>query len=373
MSDRKILVSNRNLQVETCTEADEELLQHIKSTILGTPGRIRYRLTRIENKLAHMKEIYFVLLRMRGHLLGSIGFNKRYIHCGKDSYKSWYIRYFYIHAPFRAKKQKKEKYRDPSRGSNMLRDAGLPYMSEPALLIPEEYDPKEKNLVYGYVESSNFRSLNMSAQSGSVTIRKFNTLIFTRIKLVSSENCRRLEKDEIESFTPVLKDFYKEYTFYTDENMFYDGNYFAYIKKGEILAGLQVHPEAWKIMELPGWTNKILLNIVPALPGVRKIFNPKDFRFLALEGFYYKQGQESLLQDLIESVCKHFNTHFALMWADNKSHLYETLVNNIDFGVIGKSFDRHEADVRVRFNNFSEEEQKLFYEKPCYISAYDSV
>ncbi len=373
MSERKILVSSRNLQVETCTEANEELIKHIKSTILGTPGRIRYKLTRTENKLAHMKEIYFVLLRMRGHLLGSIGFNKRMTLCGEDSYQSWYIRYFYIHAPLRAKYQKSEKYRDPSRGSNMLRDAGLPYMREPALLIPEEYDPKKKNLVYGYIESFNFRSLNFSAQSGSVTIRKFNTLIFTRIKLKSNNNCRRLEKNELESFKPLVKEFYKDHSFYTEDNMFFDGNYFAFIENGEVLAGLQVHPEAWKIVEMPGWTNKLLLNVAPLLPGIRKIFDPKDFKFLALEGIYYKEGHESLLQDLVESVCKHFETHFALIWADNQSPLYEALVNNIDFGVIGKSFDRSEVEIRVQFNNFTEEEKKDFYERPCYISAYDSV
>lgn len=373
MPEKKILATHRHIQVETCTEADEELLNHIKSAVLGTPGRTRYQLTRIENKLAHMKEIYFVLLRIKGHLLGSIGFNKRITISGGKEYKSWYIRYFYIHAPFRAKRQKNDKYRDPSRGTNLIREAGLPYMKEPGLLVPEEYNSNEKNLVYGYIEAHNFRSLNLSEQANAVTIRKFNTLIFTRIKLKANENVKRLESNEIESFKPVLSEYYRDYTFYTDENMFYDGNYFGYYLNGELQAGLQVHPEAWRIVELPGRINGLLVKILPVIPVIKKIFNPKDFRFLALEGFYYREGKEELLEPLIESVCKHFKTHFALMWIDSASEMMNALLKHVNFGAIGSKFERFEADVRVTFNNFNEEEKKDFFEKPAYISSFDSV
>ena len=373
MSENRILATNRHIQVETCTQADEELMLHLNSVILGTPGRTRYKLTNIENKLAHMKETYFVLLRMKGHLLGSIGFNKKVTSFGENDYNSWYIRYFYIHAPFRSKRQKKEKYRDPSKGSNMIREAGLDYMKEPSLLIPETYDPKAKDLVYGYVESLNFRSLNMSEQADYVTIRKFNTLIFTRFSLKADENVRRLEKNKIEEFRPKLKEFYKDFSLFSDENMFYDGNYFGYFENGEIVAGVQVHRESWKVVEIPGNTNRLLLKILPVLPVVRNFFNPKDFRFLALEGFYYLPGKEHLIEKLIESVCKHFKTHFALMWIDVESRQMEDIKKHVDFGTIGKSFEKIEADVRVRFNNFEEEEKQKFFENPCYISAFDSV
>lgn len=373
MGERRILNSNRLLQTESSTGPDEEVLAHLNSSILGTPGRIRYQLTRIENKLTHLSGLVFFLLRRKDTLLGSIGFQKRTTFFGNSSHKSWYIRYFHIHAPLRAKSQENDSFRDPQRGNGIIRGAALPYMKEPGLLFPDEYDSKEKSLVYGYIEALNFRSMNFSEQMESVTMRKFRTLIFTRFKLRNRIKSERIESSKIDEFKLVLKDFYKDYSFFTTENMFFNGNYFVHIENGEIQAGLQVHPETWKILELPGKINSSLLKVLPLTPFIRKIFNPKDFKFLALEGIYYKEGKESLIEPLIESVCKHFNTHFALFWLDTGSEMYKLLDRNIDFGIIGRSFDSPEANVRVRFNNYSEEEKKSFFVNPTYISAYDSV
>ncbi|MCK4921435.1 MAG: hypothetical protein KAS71_10345 [Bacteroidales bacterium] len=373
MAERRILASNRLIQTEACFEPDEELVAHLNSTILGTPGRIRYKLTSIENKLAHMTELYFVLLRRKDKLLGSIGFHKRITCFGDSNYKSWYIRYFSIHAPFRARRQEKENVRDPERGSSIIRDATSQYMIDPGLLMAENYDKSEKSLVYGYIETLNFRSMNFSEQVGYETIRKLKTLIFTRLKLRPGIKSERIENSRIEDFKIVLKDFYKDHSFFTTDNMFFNGNYFVHLENGEIQAGLQVHPEAWEVLELKGRVNTSLLKILPVLPYIKGIFNPNDFRFLAIEGIYFKEGKEALIELLIESVCAHFKTHFALFWIDSNSELYELLDRSIDFGIIGRSFDRAEANVRVRFNNYSEEEKREFFDNPSYMSAYDSV
>ena len=373
MAERRILASNRLIQTEACLEPDEELVTHLKSTILGTPGRIRYKLTSIENKLAHMTELYFVLLRRKDKLLGSIGFHKRITYFGDSNNKSWYIRYLSIHAPFRARRQEKENFRDQERGSSIIRDATSPYMKDPGLLLTDNYDKTEKSLVYGYIETLNFRSLNFSEQVGYETIRKLETLIFTRFKLLAGIKAERIESSKVEDFKIVLKEFYKDHSFFTTDNMFFNGNYFVHLENGEIQAGIQVHPEAWKVIEMSGRINTALIKMLPVLPYVRRIFNPKDFRFLAIEGIYFKEGKEALIEPLIESVCKHFHTHFGLFWLDPKSDLYILLDKVIDFGIIGRSFDRAEANVRVRFNNYSEEEKRAFYENPTYMSAYDSV
>ncbi|MCF8391496.1 MAG: hypothetical protein K9H12_12435 [Bacteroidales bacterium] len=373
MAERSVLASNRLLQTEVSVGPDEEVLAHLNSSVLGTPGRIRYKLTRIENKLAHMTGLVFFLLRRKENLLGSIGFQKRSTSFGDSVHKSWYIRYFYIHAPLRAKSQKKENLRDPHRGNNIIRDAALPYMKDPGMLFPEMHDPTEKSMVYGYIESLNFRSMNFSEQMESETIRKFKTLIFTRLSLRPGLKSERIAPAMTEEFKKELKEFYKDYSFFTTENMFFNGNYFVHIENGEIQAGIQVHPEAWKIVELPGKMNSALLKILPLMPYIRKIFNPKDFRFLALEGIYFKEGREDLIEPLIESVCKHFKTYYALLWIDSGSELYEKMERSIDFGLVGKFFDKAEANIRVRFNNYSEEEKKAFYVNPSYVSAYDSV
>ena len=245
--------------------------------------------------------------------------------------------------------------RDPDKGSNIIRNAALPYMMDPGQAEGKKHDPEAKALIYGYIEANNIRSMNFSEQMGAETIRKFTTLIFTRISLRKRLNIERIEKDEINSFLPELKNFYKEYSFFTTQNMFFDGNYFVYREDDQIQIGMQVHPEAWKIVDLAGKHNKIVLKLLPSLPYVRSIFNPKDFRFLALEGIFYRPGKESLLEPFLESVCKHFKTHFALTWVDSASGLAADMLMNIDFGIIGKSFDSFDVHVRMRFNNYKDD------------------
>jgi hypothetical protein len=65
--------------------------------------------------------------------------------------------------------------------------------------------------------------------------------------------------------------------------------------------------------------------------------------------------------------------HFALTWADIESELYRDLNTNLDFGIIGNSFERARVEIRVTFNNFTPQERKTFHENPAYISAFDMV
>ena len=372
MKKRKVLDSNRILKVETTMEADNQLLEHLRSTILGTPGRLRYQLTKIEEKLAHIKKIHFIILTRKDNLLGSVGFIFRNTYCGKEKYKSWYIRYFSIKAPLREKEQKKEKFRNREKGSTLIRDIAMPYMENPGRL-EDDFNPKEKSLVYGYVESQNFRSMNFSEQMKGITVRKYKTFIFSRLTLKRVNGVRRLSVGELEGFKKKVGLFYSDYSLFTDENLFLKDNYFILEKDGEPVIGAQIHLEFWRVLDLKGKFSKVMLRILPRLPYIRRIFNPKAFRFLALEGIWYKEGCEKYFNEFFEGLCYQFRIHIALTWVDSKSDLFHALERNLNFGLIGNSFERTEVDVRITFNNYSEEEKKKFFDKPVYISAFDMI
>jgi len=370
MTTRTILDKNRILQVETTTAADADLMKHISSTVLGTPGNLRYQLTQIKKRLDHSMETHFVILTRKGKILGSIAFMKRdHFYKGQKSI-SWYIRYFSINAPLGAKSNKKKKLNNSGRGSTLLKDIAIPYMENPCLLL-ENHNPEMKSYVYGYVESHNLRSMNFSNQMGSVTVRKYKTLIFTRLAPGKKAEVRKIDRDEIPEMRKKLESFYGGYNFFTMENLFLSPGYHVMESDGEIVAGAQVHSEFWRILDMKGRMSKLLIRVLPALPYIRRFFNPKQFRFLAIEGIWYKKGYEGALNRFFESLCSLHNNHFALTWADHESDLYKILDKNLDFGLIGNSFERAEVDVRVTFTNFSEEEKREFIEKPAYISAFD--
>ncbi len=372
MSDRKIIYSSPILQLEASRRADPEIVAHIKSAVLGTPGRLRYQHGKIEEKLAHIKDIYFIVLCIKDKILGSIGLLKRKIPLDNEFVNSWYIRYFSIRAPLRSGAQKKERYRERDKGINVIRNFILPYIERPSM-FGEDYDPEEKSLVYGYVERGNFRSMNFSGQMRAVTVRKYQTFVFSRFVFDKSDGFRRLKSEELPEMKKRIQQFYKDYKLFTGDNLFINNNYFVLERKGEIIAGAQVHPEFWRILEMRAKFSKFLLRILPCLPYVRNYFNPERFRFLAVEGIWYKEGHEQELNKLFENICNHFKTHFAMTWVDTECDLFHKLEQHLDCGFTGSAFGKNEVDVRITFNNFSVDEKKEFFEKPAYISAYDMV
>ncbi|MGC9341092.1 MAG: hypothetical protein ACP5E3_00175, partial [Bacteroidales bacterium] len=347
-------------------------LKHLKNTVLGTPGRLRYQLTSIEEKLDHIQNIDFMVLTRQEKLLGSVGFIQRDTWCFGKEQKSYYVRFFSINAPLRSRKLKKEKFRERSRGSNIVKDISLPYTENPAKL-KEDFDPGEKNLVYSYVESDNFRSMNFSEMMRGETIGKNKTFIFSRLRPKTIKGFRKIKPNEKKRLRYRIQDKYEKFNLFTDENIFIDDNYFVLEKEGEIIMGAQVHPEKWRVMDMKGRLSKFMLKIMPYLPLVRKIFNPRAFRFLAVEGIWYRKGSEIYFNAFFEAICHHFGMHFLLTWADTGSDLFKDMDANLDFGVIGSTFQRNEVDIRVTFNNFSEEDKRVYFESPSYVSAYDMV
>ncbi len=372
MTERRYIDSNRILHLETTKTADPEILAHIKSAVLGTPGRLRYKLKKIEEKLDHIKEIDFIVLTRKDKILGSVGLIKRTARVGERTIRSWYVRYFSIKAPMRSKKQKHDNFRNTERGANLIRDAVMPYASQPSKLT-DDFDPDEKTLVYAYVESGNIRSMNFSEQMNAVTARRYKTFIFSRIFLRDSMKIRQLKPEEKLEMLHKVQEYYRDYKLFTDENLFFDDNYFVLEKKGKIVAGAQVHQESWKVIDMKGRFSKIMLKALPHLPLMRNFFNPDDFHFLALEGIWYDKNEENSLNPLFEGICHHFHAHFILTWADTESGLAKSLQENLDFGIIGRSFEQNEVDVRLTFNNFSEKEKQEFFKNPVYVSAYDMV
>ena len=126
-------------------------------------------------------------------------------------------------------------------------------------------------------------------------------------------------------------------------------------------------------MDMKGGMSKFMLKVMPYIPFIHKIFNPRSFRFIAVEGILYKKGSEKYFNEFYEALCHNFRMHFLLTWADTASDLFRDMDANLDFGLIGRSFERNEVDIRVTFNNFSEEEKRVYFESPSYVSAYDMV
>ena len=353
--------------------ANPEIIDLFGSTVLGTPGKIRYQFAEVTSKMTAIRNCYYLTIRKGGRLFGTVGFVKRNTFCLGKSYDSWYVRYFSIKSPLRAKVHK-ESHPEASKAlntDNIFKSLASEYFENPYLFLGDETPPTVPALLYGVVEKGNIRSQQFTRVVGFETIREFCTVAFSRTVLRKHSNISKIEEKDKAFVLSGLADFYRGHTLFTTENLFFNNNYLVCIKDGEIVAGLQANPEIWRVVEMPGFDGFLLMKILPNIPGISSFYNPEAFRFIAIEGVYYKEGFEDCIIPLIETAMYTHKAHFALTWMDTGSPVLSKLQKLNRFGAFSKFISRIPADIKCKFSGCAENEQKVFYDHPVYLSCFD--
>ena len=139
MADPKEVLKYLKLSVKVEQEPGEEIRDHLRNTVLGTPGKFRYKLTSFDTKLPFLGRIYFLILRRSEKLLGSVAFSLRNAWFRDEAKPVWYIRYFSVQAPFRDKtfrrkrieRSMKKKEGKKPHGESLLKNFSQPPLSAP--------------------------------------------------------------------------------------------------------------------------------------------------------------------------------------------------------------------------------------------------
>jgi len=378
MRDHKTEIARYNsLQVKVERDPAQDIIDHLKNTTIGTPGKLLYKLTGVEEKIRLLETCYFLVLRKSGRLLGTMGFVLRNTYNNNILYSSWHIRYFSIRAPLRTRIHKKKSHHkrissgDYLGGDNILRVILKEYFDQPNRLISKFSGQNQKTFLYAYIERENVRSMLFSDQMDFKKVRCFSAILFSRLNPRVHPGVQRIKEGEKPGMLSLLRSFYRGYNMYTEKYIFYNNNYYILKVGNEIVAGVQTNPETWEIINKPGFPERILFMIMHRIPGILRFFDPDNFRFAAIEGIYYKKGYEKYLLPLFESVCALTRTHFALAWLDTASPLTMTINKLGHQGFFSKIIKKVEADVIIKFINFSEKEKESFRNNPVYISCFD--
>ena len=366
------IVKYHDLKVDVEQKPGADVLEHLKTSVLGTPGGLRYRHTQTRDKLQSLGETYFLLLRKSGRMLGSVGLCYRNTFFSDKSYVSWYVRYFAIKAPLKSAKPDSGKLLENSgRGLSLLRQTTAPFLHRPGENLKNLPSGSEKSLVYAYIEKANFQSVQFSVQNEFETVRKFTTYIFNRFHPVKNKNVFKMQVNEKEEVRNLLKDFYSDHTLYTDQNLFFRDNYLVLKKDNKIVAGIQANPDMWEIKEMGGKTGKFLVHIVPLIPGINRIFNFRKLKFIAADYLFWKPGCEKDIVKLFETACKINKTSILMVWSDTGSKVIKGLDKSTFQGFLGKMIKRFEVDIKIKFNGYEQKEKEVFYRNPSFISSFD--
>jgi hypothetical protein len=317
-----------------------------------------YQHLHAEEKLYNIATPYFLTIERNNEVVGTCCFCERSF----QTNTGFYVRYFAFKNDFRISGKPNTKSRLKSSG---IRNEVKALLNGNLLL-----NQKERQFFhYAYVDPRNPRSANLCDEFGFVPVRKYTTRIFSRFfpKQQHQLNVKVATSDS-EKVRTLLSNFYSNYNHFTFENL--NKNYY-YIENtaGEIVVGVQVNPDAWRIETLPGKFGKAILSVFSQTPFLSKLLN-KHFRFLAVEGVFYESGSEPLFEKLLEHLLCQFKMHTAIMVVDTQSSLYK-LTDKIDLGFLATTSPEVYGNVIVHSHQLAEsfmEDQRL---KPAYISVHD--
>ncbi|ELR69715.1 hypothetical protein C900_04692 [Fulvivirga imtechensis AK7] len=302
-----------------------------------------YRHCYIRPKLHHIAStVEYLQIKLAGRVVGMCANVSRTLL--KEQTKGYYFRYFSFLPGFRVEELPKTK----KNKNSVLKQEINNYLA--ALNI---------GLTYAYVDLNNLRSRAICDLFNFQEAGQFSTIIFSRIFPKAANNISKIDFMEVKE---LLCDHYRDYNLFTIDNIKYEhADYYVLKRDGRILAGIAATKERWKILNIPSALGKVLLKV--KIPFLRRLFNT-DYRFLAIEGIYARQGCENELSNLLEGVLQVTGHNIAMMWADIKSPLYRTL-KSLPLGILSKFKSEVKASVIVR--NY-EAGKPL---KNIYISGFD--
>ncbi|MDH5381762.1 MAG: hypothetical protein OEW75_12960, partial [Cyclobacteriaceae bacterium] len=332
----------------------------LNNTVLGNEGGMRYKHVNTLEKINHLVNPYFISLFKGDRLLGTINLTQRAI--TPEGTNSYYIRYFSFFESYKSKHTGKKK----GKSSSVIKQE-----IEKAFINGPDNRPEEKAIYYAYVEINNERSARVCREFNFEPQRLLNTSIFSRFYPKGSKNVFKINEQEKKEVINALDEFYTGYTMYQKQVLFKSGEYYVLKENGKIVAGVQATPTKWIINEIPGLSGKIILNIMPLLPILSKIFNPKNYNFLSYDYFFCKKGSEHKINELFEAVLYTTKHYSGIIWSDHDSDEHKLLKKYCSYGIMNKIKKDVPANIILRFNNYTESEKLIFKEKPAFVSSFD--
>ena len=233
---------------------------------------------------------------------------------------------------------------------------------------------KEKTIFFACVEKENKSSFHVCESAGYVPVGTIKTLGFSRFFPKFNNNITQIIlKDEKKEVITLLKKLYNQYSLVQFNSIFLNDNYFVIRENNLIVAGCQYHRVHWVINNMKGLSGKIIMHVIPHIPILNKLFNPKRFEFLAFEGIYFKAGYEHKLYSLFEGLLAREKLKSSMFWMGKNCPIRKKIMTNGKLGMIHSFIKDSDVEVMASFKNMNETEILNVKSNPIFASAFDYI
>lgn len=331
------------MKFEQTDHISPDLIRLFENTVLGTNGA-KYKHLDVAQSVAHTDQPLSFSLRRREQLIANITFCKRPF--------GLYLRYFAFDKRFQSKGKARM---NPK--SQIKQEIETVFQD-----ITAQY-PGADNYCYAYIDAKNIRSKWMSETFGFQTKAYLATQSFSRIWPKANPTLKE-ERMSPELFETIEKN-YSHYTAYFT-HFFEKGTvYSIFDPNGRRLAFAQFHKVRWEIQRLPGKLGGLQVKLLPYIPFINKLIQPKEHTFLVPEVVCNPSGNIADVQRLFEAVLAKEQLHSLLWWNDTRDRLYQKAQQTFSWGLLHNIIGVAKVDVVVR-GDFEPKE-------PLFIAAFDMV
>jgi hypothetical protein len=331
------------MQFEQSNEINADLVALFAQTVLGTNGA-KYKHLDVVQSVKQTDNPLSFSLRRNELLIANITFCKRPF--------GLYLRYFAFDKRF----QSRGKARANQKSSIKQKIEGVFEQ------ITTQFPGSEK-YCYAYIDQKNVRSKWMSETFGFVTKAQLATQSFSRIwpKLHKGFHRESINSE----ISQIISDTYSKYTAYFEH--FFENGHFYTLKDqdGNRLAFAQFHKVRWEIQRLPGKLGGVQVKLLPYIPLLNKLIQPKSHTFLVPDMVCNPSGDIRDVQKLFESALAYEKVHSLLWWNDTRDEHYIKAQASFNWGLLHKLIGV--AAVDVVFRGDFEPKQ------PVFVVAFDMV
>ena len=366
------LLEMRDLALKLRQTPGDQVVHLIAETIWGTPGGMRYRHSSVEGKINDLGNPWYMVLERKEQVAGVLCLDQRVLVERGDELSAFFIRYFSVAEGLRRKtKVDAAAEAKESRGNGLFKRFNKSFFNNPKPLL--EAGEVEKALLYAYVEKENARSMEMVMQMGLQSVAEFKTMIFSRVFPKKRATVRKFRPEEREMLLNQIQKTYSEYGFFTGDGLFYKDNYYVLELDGKIVAGMQAQKASWHVVEIPGFLGKVAKNILPYVPFFSRLINPKKHQFAALEGFFWLDGHENKMQELLEGVIADMGLNSAVLWFDVENPKLAIINQHVRWGLLQKLQDDLPVNIMAKQIGAWPDGESFEVKRPVYVSAFDAT
>lgn len=352
-TNAQLVAREEDFKIWIRQDVPQEIIAFLKTVRFGTEGAI-YEHLGTEDRVAHIKAPYLAYATKEGALVACMLMSRVESLQNGVPLDSYYIRYFSAHPDFK--------------GQGITKRLSGLFIEAFQAQLPDN------TLLYAAMEGGNKRSVSIVEKVGFTSKKSVQTFGFSRFFPKKNTAIEQLlDQEGRVAMLEKLHSFYQKYTIFHPQNIFQKDQYYVLRDQGEIVAGVQVHKTVWRIQNMPGWTGKVLLNVVPRLPLLNKMINPNWFEFITFEGIYYKAGYEAQLFSLMEGLLAKENLKTAIFWLAADSPITKMLNEKAKLGIIHALVKDTVSYMTFNGKALTAETTEALEKYPPYISSFDFI